>query len=268
MPDQGSWSSRWEVTSKEGLYIFGDKESDRRNAYLNGVHYGEGSNRLHISWGWREKGLGKMVNVNYTYSDDNGRNWFNSAGQQIGGPEQLISINSPGLVVWEVSPEQGLDNQEGQYVDALNRPHLCVWHLLNGKKDSLRNPANSAYFHYWRDTDGTWRQNEIFSPVGGGEDKQRNRPKILSTADNDLIAMFNNKARIVLVSATAENQYRDWKVIHAEEGPWDGEPLPDLSRWREEGVLSIYMQMADLTKNGEPSDLYVLDFSVSANEKN
>jgi hypothetical protein len=24
-PDQGGWSSRWEVTSSEGLYVFGDK---------------------------------------------------------------------------------------------------------------------------------------------------------------------------------------------------------------------------------------------------
>jgi len=266
-PVQGSWSSRWEVTSNEGLYVFGNKESDRRNAYLNGVHYGDGSERLHMSWGWREKGLSKMHNVNYTYSDDNGRNWFNSHGQQIGSPGQLIDINSPGLAVWEVTPEQGLDNQEGQYVDALDRPHIIVWHLLNGKTDSMRDPANSAYYHYWRDTTGTWKQNEIFGPVGDGEDKQRNRPKILSTPDNDLIAMFNNNAKIVIMSATAENQYRDWKVIHKEEGPWDGEPLPDLGRWREEGLLSIYMQK-DPSKDGEPTDLYIIDFIVSSTGKN
>ena len=266
-PDEGKWSSRWEVTSNEGLFVYGGAKSDRRNAYLNCVHYGEESKRLHMSWGWREKGLRRMHNVNYTYSDDNGRNWFNSAGQQIGSPEQLVSINSPGLAVWEVTPDQGLDNQEGQYVDALDRPHICVWHLLNGKTDSLRNPANSAYYHYWRDTDGTWKQNEIYSPVGGDEDQQRNRPKILSTPDNDLIAMFNNKARIVLASATAENRYRDWRVIHTEEGPWDGEPLPDLSRWREEGVLSIYMQK-ESSIGGKPTDLYVLDFSISATRRN
>lgn len=268
IPEHGSWSSRWEVTNNKGLYVFEDKKSERRNAYLNGVHYGEGSGRLHMSWAWCEDGSGKKHDVNYTYSDDNGRNWFNSAGQQIGSPQQLISVNSPGLAVWEVTIEQGLDNQEGQYVDALNRPHICVWHLRNGLTNNLRDPAKSAYYHYWRDTSGTWNQNEIFSPVGGGEDKQRNRPKILSTPNNDLIAMFNNKAEIVFCGATAENQYRDWKVIHKEEGPWDGEPLPDLSRWRDEGVLSIYMQMADTTKKGQPTDLYVLDFGVSEIGKN
>ena len=61
-----------------------------------------------------------------------------------------------------------LDNQEGQYVDALDRPHICVWHLLNDKTNDARDPANSAYYHYWRDTTGTWKQNEIFSPVGDG----------------------------------------------------------------------------------------------------
>ena len=262
-PDRGSWSSRWEVTNNKGLYVFGDKECDRRNAYLNGVHYGEASKRLHMSWNWREKYLGIMHNLNYAYSDDNGRNWFNSAGQQIGNPGRLISINSPGLVVWEITPDQGLDNQEGQYVDALDRPHICLWHLLNGITSKDRDPAKSAYYHYWRDETGIWRQNEIFSPVGGGDDKQRNRPKIISTPGHDLIAIFNNKARIVLVRATVENKYRDWNVIHVEEGPWDGEPLPDLGRWREERILSVYMQK-EPSKSGEPTDLFVVDFSISA----
>ncbi|KKK56996.1 hypothetical protein LCGC14_3058900, partial [marine sediment metagenome] len=78
---------------------------------------------------------------------------------------------------------------------------------------------------------------------------------------------FNYKAKIILLGATAENQYSDWKVIHKEEGPWNGEPLPDLSRWREEGILSIYMQK-DSSKSGEPTDLYVVDFSISPNEMN
>jgi hypothetical protein len=78
--------------------------------------------------------------------------------------------------------------------------------------------------------------------------------------------MFNNKSNIVLVSATEKQQYRDWSVIHREAGPWDGEPLPDLSRWRDEGVLSIYMQK-EPSKSGEPTDLYVVDFSFSATAK-
>jgi hypothetical protein len=265
-PDQGGWSDRWEVTSNEGLYEYGDKESTHRNAYLNGVHYGERSKRLHMSWLWREPGA-KMHDVNYAYSDDNGRNWFNSAGQQIASPGQLISISSPGLIAWEIKPDQGLDNQEGQYVDALDRPHICVWHLLNGKTSEDRDPANSAYYHYWRDETGTWRQNEIFSPVGGGEDEQRNRPKIFSTSDNNLVVLFNNKAEIVICAATAENQYQDWKVIHREEGPWDGEPLFDLGRWREERMLSVYMQK-ESSKSGVPTDLYVVDFRISETGKN
>jgi hypothetical protein len=79
--------------------------------------------------------------------------------------------------------------------------------------------------------------------------------------------MFNNKAEIIICGATADMQYQDWKVIHREKGPWDGEALPDLSRWREERVLSIYMQK-EASKSGEASDLYVIDFSFSANGKN
>ena len=77
--------------------------------------------------------------------------------------------------------------------------------------------------------------------------------------------MFNNNAEIVLCGATQDNHYNDWKVIHKEKGPWDGEPLPDLSRWREERILSIYMQK-EPSKSGEATDLYVIDFYIDGSK--
>ena len=77
--------------------------------------------------------------------------------------------------------------------------------------------------------------------------------------------MFNYQGKIVLCGATAGNRYRDWGMLHIEEGPWEGEPLPDLTRWREEGVLSIYMQR-NPSRRSEPTGLYVLDFTLLAEE--
>ncbi len=268
-PDKNGWSDSWNVTSQNGVYTFEGKTSKSRYAYLNGVHYGP-SGRLHISWCWREDMGSVFRNVNYAYSDDNGQHWFNSAGQKIAGPGELISTDSPGIKVWDVTPHQGQEVMMGQYVDGLDRPHIVISRLRDGEAPlplGKRDESKSAYYHYWRDDKGMWHQNEIYFPIGGGADSERNRAKILATPDNDLIVMFNNKAKIVLMSATAENQYRDWKMIHEEEGPWDGEPLPDLSRWREEGILSIYMQK-NPSKDGEPTDLYVVDFSISVTGKN
>ena len=260
-PARGGWSERRPVTSNEGKYVFEGKDSNSRYAYLNGVHYDYRTGWLHISWCWRENMGHTWVNVNYAYSDDNGLTWFNSAGRQIGGPGQLIHIHSPGIAVWDVDPHHGLDNQHGQYVDASDQPHILVWHLRNGKPlldIGERDASKSAYYHYWRDTGGTWHENELPYPV---DDSERNRPKVISTPENDLIAMFNYKGKIVLCGATADKQYRNWGTLHIEEGPWDGEPLPDLTRWRTEGVLSIYMQR-DPSRYVEPTDLYILDYTV------
>lgn len=147
----------------------------------------------------------------------------------------------------------------------MDRPHIVISRLRDGEKPlpvGKRDATRSAYYHYWRDGKGKWHQSEVFFPIGSGPDSERNRAKLLATPAHDLIAMFNNKARIVLMSATAEKQYKDWKIIHKEEGPWNGEPLPDLTRWREEGILSIYMQK-DPSKDGEPTDLYVIDFRMA-----
>lgn len=268
-PGNKGWSDSWNVTSPEGLYSFGGKTSKSRFAYLNGAHYGP-SGRLHISWCWRENMGSVFRNVNYAYSDDNGMQWHNSAGQKIAGPDKPISTDSPGIKVWDVTPNQGQEVMMGQYVDGLDRPHIVISRLRDGEELlplGKRDESKSAYYHYWRDNKGTWHQNEIYYPIGMGADSERNRAKILSTPDNDLIVIFNNQTKIVLVSATAKNQFQDWKVIHKEDGSWDGEPLPDLSRWREEGMLSIYMQK-DPSKSGEPSDLYILDFNLLETRKN
>lgn len=42
--------------------------------------------------------------------------------------------------------------------------------------------------------------------------------------------------------------------------------LSDLSRWREEAVLPIYMQK-EPPGGGEPTDLYVIDFSFAGTEE-
>lgn len=259
---KAGWSERWQVISSQGRYVFGDRVSTSRSSYENGVHFDYQTGRLHMSWTWREEGA-LQHNVNYAWSEDNGRTWFNSEGKPIGGPKQSIGIDSPGIAIWEVSPARGIDNSEGQCVDALGQPHILVWHLRNGEPDlkpGERNEAKSAYYHYWRDARGKWHQNELPHPVDKSE---RNRPKIIATRDNDLVGMFNFQGNIVLCGATLKNEYRDWAVLRKEPGPWDGEPLPDPYRWRDEGVLSIYMQK-ESKQPRQPSDLFVLDFLVAS----
>ena len=74
--------------------------------------------------------------------------------------------------------------------------------------------------------------------------------------------MFNYGAEIVFCGATAAKDYTDWQELHRESGPWSTEPLFDLTRWREDGILSIYAQR-DPSANMEPTALYVLDFQLT-----
>ncbi|MHC4679893.1 MAG: BNR repeat-containing protein, partial [Planctomycetota bacterium] len=193
VPAKGGWSESWQVTDPSGAYEFEGTRSTNRNAYLNGVHFDYVRGRLHLSWHWREGGGFGVAQheLNYAYSSDRGRTWFNSAGGRIGGPGRFIGIDTPGLAVWKISPARGLDNQEGQCVDARGRPHVMTWHVRQGEPDlkpGTKNEAQSAYYHYWREADGTWRRIELPYPVDKSE---RNRPKILSTPNSDLVGMFN-----------------------------------------------------------------------------
>ena len=281
-PENGGWTSRWNVTSSEGTYAFEDRVSNGRYAYVNGVHYGP-SGLLHMSWCWREDMGSVFADVNYACSDDNGLTWRNSSGAVIGGENQLIGVDSPGIKVWDVNPHQGQDNMMGQYIDGLDRPHIIISRLRDGDEPlpvGQRDLTRSSHYHYWRDTKGTWHQNEVWYPVrqkkeplagpdanvkGGvkGDSTRNHRAKLLSTSENDLIAMFNFEGQLVIVSATAETGYQDWLEVHREAGPWNSEPLPDLTRWQEEGILSIYTQRAP-SRDGEPTDLYVISFSIAA----
>jgi hypothetical protein len=193
-PESVGWSDMREVTTNEGDYKFEGRTSMSRYSYLNGINYGPGG-RLHMSWCWREKMDRAIRDLSYAYSDDHGCTWHNSAGKKIGGGGQLISTESIGVKVWDISPLNGLELMMGQYVDGLDRPHIIITHRRNGEEPfelGVRHEDLSAYYHYWCDDKGRWHQNEVFHPVGSGPDSERNRAKILSTSNNDLIAIFNN----------------------------------------------------------------------------
>jgi len=237
--------------------------STARNAYLSGAHFDYARNRLHLSWAWREDfAIATNCGIAYAYSDDVGRTWRNSAGAVIAKPGELVRVDSPGVQVWDVGPEWGLDNQDGQAVDGLGRPHVLVWHLREpDATEDNRDASKSRYYHYWRDDDGVWHKHEL--PPEIGSDRDRVHPKAIGAPNGDVFCLFNCNGQITICAATAARRYEDWHVIHVEPGPWDGTPLTDLYRWRDEGVLSIYMQR-EPAQDRQPTDIYVLDFQVTA----
>ena len=59
-------------------------------------------------------------------------------------------------------------------------------------------------------------------------------------------------------TATAAALWKDWTTVHTQPQTFTGEPLVDFYRWRDEGVLSIYVQEHPRTTR-QPTALHVID---------
>jgi len=169
-------------------------------------------------------------------------------------------------------------NTHGQAVDSQGRIHAVMWHCTD---DSLRAagarpgqyrwgpPEASRYHDYWRDKNGDWRHTELPGRAG-------NRPKLFLDKDDNAYLIYGTRrnsaklaggplhaqGNLTIAAATAESKWRDWQVIHTEEGPFVNEMLGDTHRWRKEAVLSVMVQQSP-AKPHEPTPLRILDFALS-----
>lgn len=83
------------------------------------------------------------------------------------------------------------------------------------------------------------------------------RRRAAEVADGHLAA----EADLVILAATAACRWRDWRIVHTENGPFVGEMLYDPYRWQTEGVLSVVVQDSPARAH-QPTPLRILDFSV------
>lgn len=247
-----------------GNFTAGGNTSLVRCPYMNDLCYS--GDRLHASWFWRdrfEKTLAKnQHDLCYVYSDDNGRTWCNTDEDVIGKTgNELIHLNSTGLVVSPVPIGSGITNQNTQFAFPDGSVHI----VAGQRKESV---GERRYRHWWRDSDGNWSSEWI--PFTG------NRPKLLGDADRSLLLVFNdNDEALRIIKGTPDADETAW-IWGRVELPFQlaviGEPLVDLQRWQAEKVLSIYCQRepkklieTDQTGpvDGFPSALQVVDISFA-----
>ena len=141
-------------------------------------------------------------------------------------------------------------------------------------------PGARRYHHYWRELDsGRWHHTELPWVAGS-------RPKVFADPGNNLFMIYNapvdlaalnefeggglkglffSRGHLVIAGATAASQWTDWRILHTEPGPFFNEMLGDKTRWREEGVLSVFAQDSPPGKPGVPTPLRILDFQVKEN---
>lgn len=263
--DDGEWeliSDR--LLSREGVYELWNN-SESRNAYMHDILFDD-NGRLHITWVYREAGRTWASNhdLHYAYSDDQGRTWKNNDGEVIADTREgeRISIDSPGIVVWEIPVFSWLMNQCAMTLDSNNNPHVATYHMEEPfePEDLQHNPPLDEkhrlnYYHYWRDNDGEWhRSAPLPLPL------PRQRPMIVAAPDDTLIMYFSTPDGFVGYVARAEDQWSEWTSFRLTGPEWDGgTSKPDRRMLQEENILSF--SAAPLTQ-GDGNGMGFLDFSV------
>lgn len=263
-----TWTVLGMLFSREGVY----ETSKSRCAYPNSFRYGPG-NRLHVSWCWRERPAAGPYNlrtnhdIHYAYSDDFGRTFMDNAGKPVAKlSESSIGIHTPGMVIASTKFMHGQMNQNTQYVDAKGSVHAMSWHQPPEIAEPSVDLNTWRYYHYWRDTDGKWREQQL--PFVGRKpqivlDPDGNAYVIHTRGENRNYHKTEPGGTLTIAMATQSSGWTDWKTIYQADWIAVGEPLYDLARWQNEGVLSIYQQQKPASP-GKPSTLHVIDLKRTA----
>lgn len=248
----------WEYDSEShawtsiGEFINGTGNSI--NAYPHGVSYTRGGTRLHVSWCWRENSnAATNHDLLYAYSDDHGRTWKNNAGTTVAtSGTSSITRDSASIKVWTIPQNRGLINQEHMAVDPSGRVHVLLSHLPDAQADDSNFDSargKSQYFHYFRETAGTWSRNAMTFPAQAAF-----RGKLAVAASGNLYAVLPDMR---IAAASAAQGFKPWVLLSSSDaGTYFSDPLIDTARLAGEDKLSIFYPR----KNS--SDIYVLDYQI------
>ncbi|MFD5315678.1 BNR repeat-containing protein [Streptomyces sp. NPDC127098] len=264
--DGTRWTNLGAWSSATGTYTTGYGSSGSRNLYLHGLDYGR-DGRLHVFGTWREQSTAVTCGANLTNHDtvylrsaDAGRTWTNATGAVVGTTgAQLVSVNSPGLVVDPLSPDHALMNQESQAVDSAGRPHALISYVPGRFGQCVRDYvagriANAYNFHVHQDAAGAWHKREIPVPLRSSQRSQL----VFDAFDNAYVVM----PYVRVVAASAASGWTDWTLLHDGTSTLNafGEVVVDSTRVPVDGVLSVLYQ--ERSTGTTPSPLRVIDFQL------
>ncbi len=259
------WHHTRQIDSGSGFFQDNLGTSRSRCSYPNGYSYGP-SDDLHTTWVWREDSQGANHDLMYARSSDGGITWMNNAGAMLSEPPH---VNSKGIQVFAIGRAYGLMNTHGQVVDAEGRVHVVMWHCsatslrMAGSKPGEHRwgpPEARRYHHYWRSVDGEWTHEELPGVAGS-------RPKIVADEASNLYLMagtsnqYAEGSDLIIMTATKDKNWTDWRLIHQERGPFVNEMITDPTLWKQQGVLSVMVQESPRVPHAS-TPLRILDFAL------
>ncbi|KYF56273.1 hypothetical protein BE08_09745, partial [Sorangium cellulosum] len=222
--------------SSLGEYIEGTDAS--MNAYLHGLAYTRGGARLHAAWCWRDTpNATTNHDLLYVYSDDHGRTWHNNAGEKVATTgASFVHRGTAGLSVWPIGQDRGLINQEHMTVDASGRVHVLLSHLPDGEADNANFTSarsRSEFFHYVRDTDGTWTRHGLGLRV-----IENFRGKLAISSTENVYAILPD---LRIAGASPIDGYATWTLLDdTDAGRFFSDPLIDAVRLEGSDELTVY----------------------------
>lgn len=246
-----------------GRYVQGMDTNPNSCAYINRMDYDK-QGRLHVSWCWRDD-FGGQTNHDlcYAYSDDHGRSWKDTYGNQVALSEALNYTDSrtsgnclrqgiATLKIADIPYNKGYINQETQSCDSKGRVHIVNSYMDSGTDSDWSSSRSKAVLHHrFRDTDGNWHHNYIYNK--GQKVNSYCRVQIILDAFDNAYVIANG-AEIYAASSAAD--YSDWELVSdLDAGRFCSEPQIDQNAINE-GILSFVY----LARNNELSVIdYLLD---------
>ncbi len=262
------------VVSNEGFYthpLIGDFPNI--SIYNNQIRYDE-YGTLHTTFTWREKK--KVINgtdtilyrfnhdIGYLRSENTGIEWLNNDYDILANTNgEVVNYTDPGINVYEVTPEEGMINNQACAVDKNGIVHTIMNKADNHNVTNFYNFPNCCnYYHYYRNALGEWTRKTM--PFSG------RRGKMEVDNDNNLIFMFYDSSNHFNIAvASPECDYEDWKIIHSEYN-LSNRFIYDSGRFSNDGVLSVlFQEEPSLTSAsyGMPTPVFVKEYTFINNNE-
>jgi hypothetical protein len=237
---------------------------NQRNAYTQAAVDEKGV--VHFSWVWRESGdVATNHDLCYARSSDGGKTWQKSTGEPYTLP---ITMTTAEIAV-KIPQKQELINQTSMTTDSKGHPYIATY----WREADADIPQYHVVYH-----DGSkWQVSQVGRQtipfrLGGAGTKRIpiSRPQILADTAGGVdkaYLLFRDEGRGSKVSlAICDDLSKgSWKIEDlTTSSVLQWEPSYDLSRWRRDKVIDVFVQAAD-QRDGEgianvpPEMVYVLE---------
>lgn len=208
-----------------------------RSAYWQACIDDEGF--IHLSWVWRESwDVETNHDMAYAISKDKGHTWENHLGEKYALP---IKQNTA-TYAWRIPQNSNLINQTAITTDKKGNPYIATYWT-----DSAENQVTQLQVIYqkgkaWKKVSPNHRS-QFFDLAGGGTKRiPISRPQLLVDHKGVMYLIYRDEefgGKVLLVHGKSKR----WKMtaLSSEDvGQW--EPTLDISRWKDEKELHLFVQ--------------------------